>query len=180
MDYRLKYIKYKIKYLELKKKDIHDSMIGGNKKKLKKKSINYTSSNNKINLKNKQSRMEGQNLSEDNKPNYVENVSEPWFSFISMGLKSVEGRRNKGRFKDMRVGDIVEWTNNDFAPRKVLTRIVSKSEYSSFKEYLETEGLDKCLPGIKDIDTGLSVYYKYFTKEDEKEYGVIAIKIELI
>jgi ASC-1-like (ASCH) protein len=59
--------------------------------------------------------MEGHNSS-DNKPNYTETVSEPWFTLISMGLKSVEGRKNKGRFKEMKVGDIVAWTNNDFAP----------------------------------------------------------------
>jgi ASC-1-like (ASCH) protein len=45
---------------------------------------------------------------------YIENVSEPWFTLISLGLKTVEGRKNKGRFKDMQVGEIIEWTNKDF------------------------------------------------------------------
>ncbi len=114
------------------------------------------------------------------KPNYVENLSEPWFTLITLGLKTVEGRKNKGRFKEMRVGDIIEWTNNDFAPRSVLTEVIAKAEYNTFGEYLEAEGLDKCLPGINDLETGLSVYFKYFTKEDEKEFGVVAIKIRLI
>jgi ASC-1-like (ASCH) protein len=112
--------------------------------------------------------------------NYKEHISEPWFTLVSMGLKNVEGRKNKGRFKEMKVGDIVSWSNNDFAPREIFTRITGKTEYNTFKEYLETEGLDKCLPGIKNIKIGLSVYYKYFTKEDEKEFGVVAIRLELI
>ena len=62
----------------------------------------------------------------------------------------------------------------------MLTEITGKAEYNTFGEYLEAEGLDKCLPGIQDIDTGLSVYYKYFTKEDEKEFGVIAIRLKLL
>lgn len=152
--------KYKIKYNESQ----IDTLEGG--KKNNKKLIK-----NNIYSNNKNTNME---------PTYKENVSEPWFSLISLGLKTVEGRRNKGRFKDMKVGDIVEWSNNDFLPRKVLTRIISKAEYPSFAEYLETEGLNKCLPGIPDLETGLSVYYKYFTKEDEKEFGVVAITIELI
>lgn len=154
-----------------------DIILGGGKKKLKNKST-YESGNNKSS-NNKQSRMEGYNSSE-NKPNYTETVSEPWFTLISMGLKSIEGRKNKGRFKEMKVGDIVSWINNDFAPRKVLTRITGKAKYNTFKEYLDSEGLDKCLPGIKNIDIGLSVYYKYFTKEDEKEFGVVAIRMELL
>jgi ASC-1-like (ASCH) protein len=80
----------------------------------------------------------------------------------------------------MQVGDIVEWVNNDFMPRKVYTRITGKAEYKTFAEYLETEGLDKCLPGIPTLEHGLSVYFKYYTKEDEAEFGVIAIRLEVI
>lgn len=61
-----------------------------------------------------------------------------------------------------------------------MARITRKEEYETFEEYLETEGLDKCLPGIPSLSHGLSVYYKYFTKQDEKEFGVVAIEIELI
>jgi hypothetical protein len=72
MEYKDKYIKYKSKYLEL---------IGG--KKLKKNKLNYT---NKINMEIK----------------YREqHLSEPWFSLISLGLKTVEGRKNKNIFKEM-------------------------------------------------------------------------------
>jgi ASC-1-like (ASCH) protein len=65
-------------------------------------------------------------------------LSEPWFTLISLGLKKVEGRLNKGKFK---------------------------------------EELQNCLPGISNMDTGLSVYYKYYTKEDEKKFGIVAIQL---
>jgi len=115
-----------------------------------------------------------------NKIDYIENLSEPWFTLISLGLKTVEGRKNKGKFNEMRVGDIVEWTNENFLKRQVLTRITGKAEYKTFAEYLETEGLDKCLPGMPTLEHGLSVYFKYFTKEEETEFGVVAIRLELI
>lgn len=114
------------------------------------------------------------------KPNYVEHVSEPWFSLIHLGLKTVEGRKNKGRFKDMQVGEIIEWHNDDFKPRTTLTRITHKATYPTFSDYLKSEGLDNCLPGIPTLEHGLSVYFKYFTKADEKEYGVIAIRMKKI
>jgi len=159
MDYKDKYIKYKTKYLELKN-------IGqvGNGKKMKKRFKNKLNINN-----NKISRID-----------YSENLSEPWFSLISLGLKTVEGRKNKGKFKEMRVGDIVEWTNENFLKRQCLTKITGKAEYKTFAEYLETEGLDKCLPGMPTLEHGLSVYFKYFTKEEEAEFGVVAIHLELI
>ena len=114
------------------------------------------------------------------KPDYIERLSEPWFTLICLGLKTVEGRKNKGRFKEMKVGDIVEWTNDDFKPRRVLTKITGKKNYKTFEEYLRKEGLQKCLPGMPSMEHGLSVYFKYFTKEDEAKYGVTAIRIEVI
>jgi ASC-1-like (ASCH) protein len=111
---------------------------------------------------------------------YIEHLSEPWFSLISLRLKTIEGRKNKGRFKEMNVGDIIQWNNNDFLPRTIITVIKKKTVYKSFKEYLENEGLQKCLPGIPSLEHGLSVYYKYFTKEEEDEFGVVAIEIEYV
>jgi ASC-1-like (ASCH) protein len=110
--------------------------------------------------------------------NYSKNVSEPWFSLISKGFKTVEGRLNKGDFKEMKVGDNVEWNCGE---RKVSTRIVAIKQYPSFKKYLESEGLEKTLPFIVvNINQGLDVYYQYYSKEDEKEFGVLAIHLELL
>jgi len=167
-NYKSKYLKYKQKYLQLQNEFI---MMGGGKK-LKKNTLKRNS-NTTSNTTMSESELKS-------KPDYVETLSEPWFTLISMGLKTVEGRKNKGRFKEMKPGDIVEWTNDDFMPRSVKTRIVGKAKYNTFEEYLVSEGLDKCLPGMPDLEHGLSVYFKYFTKEDEKEFGVIAIRLELV
>jgi ASC-1-like (ASCH) protein len=156
MDYKDKYIKYKTKYLELYNK------IGG--KKMKKRSKDYSNKNTST-MENKK---------------YSVRVTEPWFSLILLGLKTVEGRKNRGLFQQMQDGDIVEWTNDSIIPRSVKTRITGKAVYPTFREYLETEGLDKCLPGITNMDDGLSIYYKYFTQQEEKEFGVVAIRLELI
>lgn len=111
---------------------------------------------------------------------YSEHLYEPWFSLISLGIKTVEGRKNTGRFKEMKKGDIIEWKNSDFGERKILTRIVGKGEYKTFKEYLEAEGLKKCLPSISTIENGVNVYYRYYKKEEEAEFGVVAIRLELL
>jgi len=107
-------------------------------------------------------------------------LSEPWFTLISMGLKTVEGRKHSGLFAKMRTGDTVVWQNNDFLPRHVVTRVTGKAIYGTFREYLETEGLDVCLPGMPSIEIGLSVYFKYYTEQDEKNHGVVAIRLERV
>ena len=113
-------------------------------------------------------------------PQYREHLSEPWFTLISLGLKQVEGRLNKSRFRAMKVDDLVEWYNDDFEPRRILTRITCKTDYPSFQEYLTTETIDRCLPGMPSMQHGLSVYYKYYTREQEAEFGITTIALERV
>ncbi len=160
MEYYDKYLKYKTKYLELT----------GGKRKKKTKYEKYENLNYYNHISNN-----NQNMG----PRYSKNVSEPWFSLISLKLKTVEGRLNKGDFKEMQVGDTIEWTNTELGTRSFKTRVVRKTLYKSFKEYLDSEDINRCLPGI-DAAHGPDIYYKYYTVEDEQKYGIVAIELEKI
>ncbi len=107
--------------------------------------------------------------------NHNKHLSEPWFTLVSLGLKTVEGRLHRGNILDIKIGDKVTFYNRDIFNREHVVEVIKITRYSSFKEYLESEGLSNCLPGITTIEDGLSVYYKYFSKNDEKQYGVTAI-----
>ncbi len=157
MDYEYKYNKYKSKYLS--------TMTGGKKKK------KYE----KYNLSDNTS-IETNSMG----ATYTKHLSEPWFSLISLKLKTIEGRLNKGDFKEMRVGDIVEWYNDDFGHRSIKTRVKRKTEYTTFYDYLDKEGINKCLPNIDNINQGVDIYHKYYPPADEQKYGVIAIEVELV
>lgn len=113
-------------------------------------------------------------------PKYIEHVSEPWFSLILFGLKTVEGRKNKGRFSEIVAGDVIKWMNDDFGRREVTTIVTGVQKYGTFREYLESEGLNKCLPGVKYMNAGEDVYYEYYTRDDERIYGVVAIRLKII
>ncbi len=105
------------------------------------------------------------------------NVSEPWFSLIQNGYKSIEGRLKKGTFASLKKKDIIRFKNND---KSFLCKIVNIVEYKTFEEYLSQEGLARTLPGTKTIHNGVQIYYQYYTKEQEKEFGILAIHIKLI
>ena len=111
----------------------------------------------------------------------TKNISEPWFSLIKVGLKTVEGRLNKGDFMSLNKGDVINITNNELGfNRKYAIKITSTNKYKTFSEYLEKEKLEKCLPGIDTIKDGVKVYYKYYSKIDEEKYNIIAIKFRLV
>ena len=111
---------------------------------------------------------------------FEKNLSEPWFSLVKLNIKSVEGRLNKGDFANMKVGDCILFTNNELGfERKFTTEIKKINCFDNFEEYLENETLERCLPGIDNMEDGLNVYYKYYSKEDEMKYKIKAFTFEI-
>ena len=107
--------------------------------------------------------------------NYRKHLSEPWFSLVKLGIKTVEGRLNKGVFSQMKVDDTITFYNDDFIPREMIVTVKDIKYYRTFREYLENETLKATLPGFTSIEEGLEVYYKYFSKLEEANYNVIAL-----
>ncbi len=101
------------------------------------------------------------------------NVKEPYYSFIVKGQKTVEGRLNKGKFASIQKGDIIV-----LAPDNIEFKIIKKNIYKSFKEMIESEGVKNVIPDKTDIKEAADVYYKFYTKNQEEEFGVAAIKIK--
>lgn len=103
------------------------------------------------------------------------NVQEPYLSFILNGQKTIEGRLNKGKFKDLQIGDIliIGSEENKFIINKLTT-------YQSFREMLEKEGIENVIPDKNTLDEAEGVYHNFYTKEQEEEFGVVAIGIKLL
>ena len=107
------------------------------------------------------------------------NVQEPWFSHIKAGRKSIEGRLNKGKFASLKKGQYVRWSNNG---KSVLTKITDIRNYKTFGKMLINEGLRNVLPdtSIKTLEDGEAVYYGFYTREKEAEFGILAIELVVV
>ena len=112
--------------------------------------------------------------------NYKKHLSEPWFTLIMLGIKTIEGRLNKGSFKEINIGDTITFFNNDAVYREVTAKVISIRKYCDFESYLRKETLKKCLPGYTRVSDGINLYYKYFSRDDEKKYNVKAYTLELL
>ena len=106
---------------------------------------------------------------------YTITVSQPWYDFIASGRKTVEGRLNRGIFRKIMPDDIIMWKNNESIFETIVTHIKS---YDSFKEMIEDQKLENVLPEIATIGEGEAIYFKYYSKEDEAEHGVVAIGLK--
>ncbi len=109
---------------------------------------------------------------------YTKHLSQPWFECIYNGSKTVEGRLNKGDFGNMQIGDQIEFHNEN---NKYTVDITNIKYYKTFKEMITKERLKHVLPtpDIKRIKDGVKVYHSFYSPEDEKQYGIVAIHIKV-
>lgn len=117
---------------------------------------------------------------------YFETLNEPWFTAISNKLKIVEGRLDKSWVKNLNPYDMIEFTRvctreaSENNINKVTVIVTDIKRYKNFTDLFDDVGLDKVLPGIKTYDDGVNIYRQWYSKEKEKELGVVGIFLSVI
>lgn len=113
-------------------------------------------------------------------------VSNPWFDALFYGKKTIEGRLNKGKFALLNVGSVIVISrtggnaNSRFSgppPPNMVAVVTDVMYYKSFEDYLSQEGLARTLPGVCSISDGVSIYHQFYTIEQERNNGVVAIHL---
>lgn len=107
----------------------------------------------------------------------IKNYPIPWFDLIKNKIKTYEGRLNRGIFVKMKPGDFIIFVNRD---KEIKTQIIDIKKYKSFGKAFDD--LQFNLVPIDDITRKevKKLYSNYFTKDDIKQYGVLAIQIKVI
>ncbi len=100
------------------------------------------------------------------------NVQEPYLSLIKSGKKTVEGRLGKDKYFALQKGDLIKI--NDLE-----VEVLGVRKYDSFRDMLMKEGIENVIPDAKDLESAVNVYYKFYSKEDEKKFGVAGISIKI-
>jgi|SRR3989344_4615940 len=107
---------------------------------------------------------------------YDNHRAEPYFSFVKNGQKTVEGRVKKGKYARIKPGDHIV-VHNELETDKVEVVVKRITSYRTIKEMLESENIKNLLPGVRTVEGGIEVYRKFYTPEQEKEFGVVAIEV---
>lgn len=102
------------------------------------------------------------------------NKQEPYYSYCLEGKKKIEGRLNKGKFSTIEVGDILRANNS------ISFEVIGRKIYKSFREMIIEEGVENVTPDKGTVEDAVNVYYQFYTSEQEKEFGVVALKIKKI
>lgn len=110
---------------------------------------------------------------------YQNHRTEPYFSFLKDGRKTIEGRLRRGEYTNLKTGDHII-VQNDTKIDSVEVIVQDVRRYPNFQAMLQTEELAKILPNISSVDEASRVYNQFYTAKDEIQFGVIAIEVSLI
>ena len=100
---------------------------------------------------------------------------QPWLGLIQSGVKKIEGRKKAKKYTDLNPGDMVIFHDEQTSFK---ARIVKVVEYKTLEDYLICEGINNALPGISNLDEGISIYGQWSTPEQLKN-GFLAIHVDI-
>ncbi len=100
------------------------------------------------------------------------------FESIKKGTKTIELRLNDEKRQLLKVNDLIEFTNIS-TNEKMIVKVECLYHYQSFEELYKH--FDKISMGYSENDVANSNdMEKYYSKEEQKRYGVLGIKIKKI
>lgn len=100
------------------------------------------------------------------------------FNSIKAGTKTIEMRLNDEKRQLLKEKDLIEFTNRDTL-ETLLVEVVKLHKYLSFDELYKH--FDKVLLGYdKDEIASPKDMEKYYSKEEQEQYGVVGIEIKVI
>jgi ASC-1-like (ASCH) protein len=113
--------------------------------------------------------------------NHTMKLLESPYDRISSGKKTIEIRLFDEKRQKINVGDTIEFSKLPELKEKLKVRVIELLRYKTFKDLINDYGLEYYGHSknylIKDF---LEDIYKIYSKEDEKKYGVLGIKIQII
>ncbi len=101
------------------------------------------------------------------------------FNQIVSGEKTLEIRLNDSKRQLLKVGDEILFFNRKNENQTILKTIIALRHYSSFVEFAlnedtTTAGFDKSY-NTQDV---VDAYHKYYTPQEEQQFGVLVIELQ--
>ena len=104
-------------------------------------------------------------------------LQEDPFERIKNGTKTVEFRLYDEKRRTIQIGDEIEFSKLSELQEKLLVKVIDLYKEESFEKLFKKvfvgEDKEKIIEKAKSMN-------RFYTPEQEKEYGVVGIKIEII
>ena len=98
-----------------------------------------------------------------------------WLNLMALGMKTIEVRLWDEKRRKLRRGDYVLFRGRK-SNKMLFVKILDLKKYGDIKELLELENVENITPGFT-IDEAVNIYSTYYSKQEMKEFGLVAIEV---
>ena len=107
-------------------------------------------------------------------------INEPSFKAIQAGKKTIEVRLNDKKRQLLKVGDSIEFSKLPDLREKIQVQVSKLERFKTFKELIGRYPMEKHSSKPEQTkEECLNNFYKLYPKEEEEQFGVLAIHIKL-
>ena len=103
-----------------------------------------------------------------------------YFDYILNGTKRIEIRLNDEKRKKIKLGDKIKFLKETDLKESFEAQVIGLLKYNSFKELLRDYDISILSEANMTKDELISTLEQFYTKEKQKQYDVLGIRIELI
>ena len=113
--------------------------------------------------------------------NHKTRLIEEQFNLIKTKNKTIEVRLNDKKRQQFNLGDELEITNRQNSEEKIKVKLIGKSHFQNFNQLYSNFPNEKFgLTKETSIKEKLELVSQFYSKEQEKELGVVGLHLELI
>lgn len=108
-------------------------------------------------------------------------IRQEYLEQIREHRKTVEGRIFKGIFANLQQGNRIRFVATNNSHNYVCCKVISTKRYNNFREMLQAEGVQNCLPNASSLQKAIDVYNSIPGYRNQVAvYGALAIRIQVI
>ena len=103
-----------------------------------------------------------------------------YYNFILNGTKRIEIRLNDEKRKLIKAGDTITFLKEPELTDKLNTKVIELLKYDNFDDMFNDIDISLLADRSMSKEELINILEEFYTKEKQKEYGVLGIRIELL
>lgn len=107
-------------------------------------------------------------------------LQEKYYDFIINGTKRIKIRLNDEKRQTIKLGDTIEFSKEPELKDKFDAKVIGLINYKSFEDMFKDFDISILADKSMSKEELIKVLEKFYTKEKQNTYGVLAILIEKI
>ncbi len=103
-----------------------------------------------------------------------------YYNFILNGTKRIEIRLNDEKRQQIKIGDTIKFLMEPELNESFKVKVIGLLRYNTFEDMFKDFDISILSDKSMTKDELIAVLEQFYTKEKQKQYGVLGIRIELI